>query len=1013
MPAEHPSQYRQGELAQPGLMLDLSASPWNLGPGESRMILGRDVVHPGRIAPDGGRKPVGCSIPLADRPLTSVIECAFEGRVAMRWQCVYSAYHAVTNPTGQELTFTVGGPSLAITRHDGRGWESGVVGGMFGASPVYVDPGTVDQGRFLWELRQVTSVNSLGGIDNDTVWAEPGFSFTPRDQITKLWIDYAITVDRNGILVSNGRKFWLLQGGTYYQVMDLGSDDYLGERWSGSMIANDRILLTNAKRPPRLFFFRDSLPNAEVSPTGNYAGLGTPVKPPHKEPDYTDVPIAGNVPSWLASVGGEGTGSLSAGVYRAMVRMVNLNDGGQSRFVRVFSNADRTTDALTVLATGSFRVFSWVTAATAGQPPFDPRWTHLELWRTEADGAEYFLVGRVPIVSFANEYLADSAVAGNSGTNSLISVDTARYQAGSIISDANLNRRTVLTVSEILAGYRPPVCREAVSVQGVTICAGKADAAADPHVSQYAYGYFCHDTTGAGTIYTHATRKLQFAAAGALFSGYTDYTDGDEFVITDCSNAAKIGTYALEAKSSDSELLFADPGPGEDLTDIRGYIRRAYRTASPTLDSDEEVGYSRTDQYAPESFLARKLTLSRNGDRFAGMRAVGRYAAVIMADGVHLLYLTTDATGAIVLEKHTVASNGAGTSWSDSICTWERNVAWANKRGAWVLVTSDDADDTGARGKIVSLDKGAMRDWFDEAHRLGQSIDAGVDTHNECVRFRRHIDAHTVQVWQVNYRTGQATLLDDDAGLAYVRSKYADSSEVVDPLLYSVGSDGSVFEVNHYGLTHPYDGKTVQAIASVANGYTVTTTSITKAGVFSAAMLGDVVRFRSSTAGVNGTARTITAADADSITFAAVTGLAEGDEFIIGATRFRLRSSPLRGSNPHAVKTLNGLIVRVRPGPRNTDGNWTVPTDPVLTVRSYRDHYDGAVDDEQVREIPVYEESDLTRTDGDKVSALTGQGTALEIELECLESRTDFLVESIFPDVREDGGQQADATATA
>jgi hypothetical protein len=988
------------ELANPGLLLDLTTSPWLLGPGRSRMIRGRDVIHAGRIGPEGGLKPVGCSISAADRPLTSVIECAYSGRVPVRWSMIYDDDH---------IKYV---DSTTLRLFYGAAWRDEMVGGFVGISPVYPSGGaTTDQGRYLWELKQVTAISEVNYAD-DTLTVAPAMSFEPIAGIQKLWIDYQITVNRNGILVSNGRKFWLLQGGTYYQVMDLGSDDYLGVRWRGSMISTDRMMLTADQHPPRLFFFRDDLPNAATADAESYAGLGTPVKPAHKEPDYTEPPVPGNNPSWVMTAGGGGTGSLSAGDYRVYVRAVNLIDGSQSRMVRVFENTSpRQYDFATVPATGSLLVNSTPFNGNASPCPYDPKWTHLEIWRSEADGSEFYLEGRIPLIQFANEYRANAVVAGNTGTNSLLSLDTTYYERPCRISDADLVRRDALTVTDILAGYRPPVCREAVNIQGVTICAGKAASDADPYVSQYAYGYFCLDVTGLGTQYDHATRRMTYVGSGTVFSGYTDYTAGDEFVIVSCSNPLKVGAYPLASRVSDAVLEFAAPGPGENLTNITGYLRRAYRIKSEVVSADEDVWYSRTDQYSPESFLTRTLRLSNRGDVFRALRAVGRYAAVIMADGVHLLYLTTDLSGSIVLDKHTVASNGAGTPWADSVAVWERNVVWATRRGPVVMRVSDDSDDTGARAQIASLDEnGAFQSWFEEADRAGEDIDTGVDTENQTIRFRRHKTGGVQEVLQFCWRTRLWTLL-YDTGFLYARSLYADSTELASPRAYSVNTDGSVFEVNYQGLDHPYDGVTLQVVTD--STYTVTTTRITKAGEFSTYMLGDLVYFRKAGAAYDGTWRKITACTADYIEFATVTGLAAGAEFIIQPCQFRFRTAPVVGRNPRQVKTLSGLIVRARPGLRATDGNWGVPSGTPLTVRTYRNHYDGAAMDESLQELPVYEESDVSKDDQDPVSAAEAQGFAFEVEVECLEARSDFLLETIAAAVDEEGANEVDASSTA
>jgi len=889
------------------------------------------------------------------------------------------------------LSFSATGTDHLYFLNSNFAFDPDMEGAFVYFSPVYDSGGgTDDQGRYLWEVRQVLSVFT-DSHTNDSLSFSPDLSFTPVAGATKVWIDYQKTVNRNGVIVSNGRKFWLLQAGAYSQVMDLGSDDYLGLRWKGSQIASDRILLTCDKRPPRLFYFREDVPNTATADETSYAGLGTPIKPPHKEPIYTEPPVAGNVPTFAVQANGAASGALSAGDYRVMVRAVNLTDGTHSKLVRAWNSGDPTTDVVTCVDTDALLVFTSTNNSAFGPPPFDQKWTHFEIWRTEADGAEYFLEGRIPIVSYTNEWRNNLVVSGNSGPAALMSSTTAYYELTCEISDADLNRRTQLTTTDLLAGYRPPVCQEVASVQGVTVCAGKAHADANPFLTQNAYMMYAVRASG-GAAYTVANKYITYTG---LFASYTDWTEGDTFVFTSSTPSEE---YTVKQKVS-NDVIELDDGPIADIGNVTGYIRRAYSIESEKIASDEDVWYSRTDQYAPESFQLRTLTLSRTGDVFRGIRAVGRYAAVVMADGVHLLYLTTDLLGAIVLEKHTVASSGAGTPWADSIVTWERNVAWATSRGPVVMRVSDEADDLGARAKLGMLDEsGGMRDWFADAYRLGETIDAGVDTKNECIRFRRQKSGGVNEVLQFSYRTGLWTTL-KDTGRFYARSWYADSAQSTEPLLYSVLTDGTAREVNYEGLTHPYDTKTVQATTD--GTYTVTTTRITKNGLFSTAMQGELIYFRKAGASYDGTWRVITAATANYVEFAAVTNLAAGAEFIIAPCQFKWRTPPIVGGGDENHKVLSGLIVRARPGTRAVDGNWGTPSGLPLSVRTFRDFYDGEEVDEQLLEIPVYEESDDAKTSQSPVSTCECAGTAIEVEVECLEARTDFLIQSIKAHVRE------------
>ncbi len=73
--------------------LDLSSPLWRLKDGEASEILGMDVVFVGTFRSDRGRKPIGVSIPEADRPITDVMEMNAEALVPVR-----KSY--VVQPTG-------------------------------------------------------------------------------------------------------------------------------------------------------------------------------------------------------------------------------------------------------------------------------------------------------------------------------------------------------------------------------------------------------------------------------------------------------------------------------------------------------------------------------------------------------------------------------------------------------------------------------------------------------------------------------------------------------------------------------------------------------------------------------------------------------------------------------------------------------------------------------------------------------------------------------------------------
>lgn len=263
------------------------------------------------------------------------------------------------------------------------------------------------------------------------------------------------------------------------------------------------------------------------------------------------------------------------------------------------------------------------------------------------------------------------------------------------------------------------------------------------------------------------------------------------------------------------------------------------------------------------------------------------------------------------------------------------------------------------------------------------------------------------QVAQFNYRSGRWTLLDDDNGVAYVQTVYAESSAQEAPHLYSLTAEGTLFELNYRGLADPYESDTVQDELTADDQ--IGATRIRRPGAFNSAMTGDMMRFYSSNLAIDGVARVIRTATDDQITFDSLAGLAPGDEFVVGANRFIVRFAALRGRNRQNVKTLDGLRVVARPGTRNTSGSWPDPPDGRLTARVYRD-FEPTAEHMTERTVEVFDESEVEETTLSREVPIGGAGTAVEVELECIEARTDFSIEAIEARVTESGDLIADAS---
>ena len=860
-----------------------------------------------------------------------------------------------------------------------------------------------DGRRLAAEFRQINA-RSRTMNENDTIeWVWDFLTIWDANGYDKFSIVYTQERDLRGVWVTNGRKFWLVQNGAYTLYLDLDDDEYLGLEWEFANIKNNLLMLTNPTVPPRVIHL-DETGVTEGRDGHSLAGTVAPRKSLSHESNGTN--DGDEQKTWWGAESAPADGGLiPPAEYRGLVRAVNYDDDGESSFVPVFDYADKDDQTIEVTAgKTAIRVYeNDHTVAAVGLHGVQAllvqdRWTHLEFWRTQNRGDDYYFERAVEL---ARTYPHERRVSGTD-IGPLAMVEQLPDVASQTIfyySDATLTNNPQATDNDLDAGGVPPICQQAISLQGVTICAGKADAdaTAAATLDLKAYGV-CADTLTAsyydhGGPY-HVVGYQPNVGAAAAFTGYV-YADGDLFEITR-SEEGVTGVYEIASGAVGTLTLKATSNPGQSLTNVIGFIRRPHTIDWPTIDTDEEIWYSRTDKSAPESFPTRVIELSTTGDTFRRMVRVGNYIAVLMDSGVHLLYFVGGT-----LSHEAVATSGEGTPWKRSVVVVGNTVVWASAQGPRVMTTSPEANESGNRASVRPLDaEERMTAWFKEAAEQGYEIDAGVDPVNECIRWRRKQDNNTFQSAQHNYRTGRWTLLDDDNGLAFVQSNYVGAEELATPRLYSVTKEGAVLAVNDEGADWPYSTVTVQA--TLDGTYDVAYTSLRKAGAFDAAMAGDMVRFRSDTATVDGVSRVIRTATASEITFDLVNGLSRGDEYVIGATRFRLRFAAMLGQDDSAVKTLDGLEVVARTGARSAAG--------LLTARAYRDFGESAQATAELA-VPIYDDDEAARTTADRVVAdVEVDGRAIEIEVECAEARTDFRLARVGARVKEEGDIRADTS---
>ncbi|KPL09552.1 hypothetical protein AMJ71_06175, partial [candidate division TA06 bacterium SM1_40] len=356
-------------------------------------------------------------------------------------------------------------------------------------------------------------------------------------------IQYSAHHDHRGFLVSDGRRFWLHQKRQYSLLLDLGDDSFLGTQWRAGRIAANRFLLTSPKHIPRVLHLARgaSLPATIEYPEEVLAGCIAPRK------DFLrgQVDQWGNIndPSWRAKdVGTETThGNLSAGTgMKVMVRGVSLVDNVVSGFVHVTEASvdltpGRGVTADSTIATvegGSVGIAPLGFASTVGIFPigFGPvmhrRMDYLEVWRTAAVyPTTYYLESRIPIDHFSGEPWGSSLT----GARGLIigDLDTEYSSYGSShypieLNDDDLPGLTVLTSAELAASVGlPPICREVVSLLGVTLCFGKADVEKE-EPPLYSRDFYC-------TAATYSGGNRRFTCTD-FFTKYS-FKKGDQLVV--------------------------------------------------------------------------------------------------------------------------------------------------------------------------------------------------------------------------------------------------------------------------------------------------------------------------------------------------------------------------------------------------------------------------------------------------------------------------------------------------
>jgi hypothetical protein len=866
-----------------------------------------------------------------------------------------------------------------------------------------------------------------GGQEDDSLELDSSASEAGNlNPQSKLKLISLKTIDRRGLWVSDGRYFWILTRGKWRLILDLGDDTFLGAVWRMARIANNRFLLVSPSFVPRVLHLDKPFLEDDESWTADgeetLSGCIPPKKPRMERLDAR-VDDSGSIiqPSWLCETDSTAsTGSLTDGTeLRVMVRGVNVEDDIYSDFVPVAEGNDAghagppwtSSDKHQKIDANehpSALVFAAEYADGLTPPPWHPRINAVEVWRSMSGiPSDFFHESTIEVPDLLRgEFFTGDDYRMAVHPKPLSSTIGAPIR----LSDENVLGLTVLTNLEFSGGGLPPICRDVVSLGGITFCFGKASSTPErPTI----YSRNFHTTAG---NYDGSTKRFTAGSPASFYDKYV-WEDGDELVVVfggaESGERIPEGVYAISSPFSATTLqldITEDP-PLNSITNssIHAYIRRPYKVIWPTLEDDEVVHFSRTDSFRPESFPYRRpnerpltLALSRTGDTFRRAVVVGNSIAVIMQEGVHLLRIE----GTSVF-RDTISNRGTGTPWPDSVLVVENSVIWATRLGIRTMNVSNDVNDEGFRAKLGFLSGEELKPWFREAEDNEDTVDAGYDSRNGRLFFRRQDGAGWSQVLVISLRFQSGSrplvsLLNGRAGIRYISASRAFSDSGDDFRLYSFLSSGDILEEDsEEGSSLPED-LTLSGVIEEDFEFRKlgeNTRMDLPEDSFSSLLRGSSIIFRS---GSVERMRTVVAAGTRYLEVSPELDPtpAVGDTFRFVLKDFRIKTAPVIGASRERVKTAQSISLRAYKEERD-------PTSSLI-LRSYVNHGPEIADSGSVG---VFDDADVGKTSEDRVSSIGGQGTAVALEIENLDPGNDFRIESLRAELIEEGSKVADEVA--
>jgi hypothetical protein len=775
--------------------------------GEVSDLAGIDVTRPWRRADP--REPIDGTAVLGylDRPVVDVIESGFDG----------NGIWSVVVPLGDHFDLSQSGSDLDI--------NSGMYLAAFGGGvgwPTFLGNGEgfvifYKKSTRTTEVMRVTGVSSTGtSVENNKLDLDPAPS---ADGVVG---DYVRVVgvqgyDRRGLFVSSGFRMRLHQLSSYGSApLITVPEASRTDRWRGVRISNSRFLCVSPRHAPRIIKLADPEPAIPILSSLANTTYTDSTKRITQTSLFTDYTFAVGDVCVIRSGAG-----VVAGSY-----VINSRIDNDTISLETSAGSDSTNDVgLHILRRSHFD------DTLAGPPPpfgqVDP-----QLGPNLAAKMESADVGSID--------------AGTAAVRiRVIDLDTNAvspfYQIGDDAGGTTITAVANQTVKITLRRY--------TNQANYYLALGSRG-----HLVQFwrklsdGVGYFLEvevpldeivEKRAASGIYQIALTLSDTDLAKKQLLLTSDVVKGVPPAAADVAVLGDTGIVLLAGKADTDQFV-------RPVIDGLTY-------EWPTIDNDNVVHFSRTDAFEPENFpprLANQLVLSNVGDTFQRFVACGDDVLAIMQRGVYRL----TSGGLLGVRRVAIAATGLGTPWPDSVIPVEKRALWVNAHNVYLY----DVENLGTdRPPLMSIGRD-ITSWLKETADLEETIQSAFDERRRVVIVRRVKTDGTIQDWEYDYTTSMSGFVEDRTGVMYANSLNARSNIDGKAILHSVDETGAVLEIGkeqRSGDSHPYDGKTVQATTD--GTYTITTESITKAGAFSADMLGDSVRFRSSTAGVDGQVRQI------------------------------------------------------------------------------------------------------------------------------------------------------------